>query len=65
MAEGEMTPTKSYIHKLNVTRFEALLQQEQSDKQRKVLSSLLAEEHVLLREALRLEQLERGADHPA
>jgi hypothetical protein len=61
-----MTPTKSYIHKLNVARFEALLGQERNEKQRKVLSKLLAEEHALLKEALRLERsATRSSDRPA
>lgn len=60
-----MTPTQSCIHKLNVAWFEALLQQERSDKRRKVLSKLLADERVLLTEALRLEQREKSPDHPA
>lgn len=60
-----MTPTKSYIHKLNVTRFETLLQQERSVKQRLVLSNLLAEERALLFEALRLEALEKPAREPS
>ena len=51
-----MPPVKSYIHKLNVARFEALLSQEHNAKQRGVLSKLLEEEHALLVEALRLEQ---------
>lgn len=55
-----MAPTKSYIHKLNVARFEALLNQKQSVKQRKMLQKLLAEEHVLLAEAMRLERVTKS-----
>jgi hypothetical protein len=61
-----MTPTRSYIHKLNVTRFEALLNQERSAKQRGILTKLLAEEHVLLAEAMRVELLAKpSSDRPA
>lgn len=57
-----MTPTKSYIHKLNVARFEALLAQEQSAEHKRVLSKLLAEEQALLSESQRLEQPSKQSD---
>ena len=50
-----MAPTKSYIHKLNVVRFETLLDKEKNIKQRQLLNEQLAQEHALLVEAVRRE----------
>lgn len=57
-----MQPEKSWIHKLNVVRFETLLLREKDTGARETLSSLLAQENGLLLEALRREAASPAAD---
>jgi hypothetical protein len=50
-----MALIESYLHKLNVVRFESLLANETEPAKRATLADLLAQEHALLARALELE----------
>lgn len=47
--------TKAYVHKLNVVRFQVLLDRESDPEKRNTLSQLLEEEIALLTAAARAE----------
>lgn len=47
--------TKAYVHKLNVVRFQVLLDRESDPEERNTLSQLLEEEIALLTAAARAE----------
>lgn len=59
-----MALTSSYLHKLNVVRFETLLATETEAARRATLTDLLAQESVLLTRALEAES-ENGAPDAA
>lgn len=51
-----MAPDKSWIHKLNIVRFETLLAQSQDDVTSGTLQRLLTDERALLEDAMQLER---------
>ena len=51
-----MAPVKSWIHKLNIVRFETLLAQAQDEATSGTLERLLSDERALLEDAVRLER---------
>jgi len=50
-----MAPVKAYVHKLNVVRFQVLLDRERDPAKRTTLSQLLEHEIALLTAAARAE----------